>query len=1220
MSKTAQLEKVHDGSVENADLHVIFVHGLNPTGANNQGRTTWMHDPTVADPLWPRWLTQDCDCGAWLYLYEAHGFAWTGDGMSLEDQGKAFLNCLRNEVALQGKDLLLIGHSLGGLVIKSALLHASTTGDSGLKLALHGTKGVAFLGTPHRGAHLAALAKAFRFPAATNQVLKDISSGNTKLVEINDHFKALFNERSLQGRSLYETEKVARLWGFIPLPGVMVVPKESADPLLNANDAIPIGASDHAQIARPTSRTHATYTTIKALVEAIKQRSTPPTQTLDGEASPPWPELPDLAQAPTDAERQQLLGWSKAPTKNWLSWALKRYATLRLRRLGDEGAGHESFVNLLLQPTRPDRDAASSKAATNPTPHEPSPPVPFASLDALLASSSGPNIVWLLKGSPGAGKSTLLLDLELRRLHAAIDHWRAARTGKPEICLSLSLADFDATPTDLRLDSALPQRWVQQAGWVSTAKPTTASDGPMGVPWQALQAVADLRLLVDGLNEIKATTPAQRKDFNTALHAWLTRCVASPQQLASILTVRQLNYQAFRSDATHLATVRVVDVQGWTHAQILDYCDKRFPGKGNPVWAALQALPDHQRLGLLELFANPFNLAVQCTLFRVDGRLARNRSELLGRTALLRLRDALAKSVEEVSAAGLVDAALDPSTISNHADKPDGGYLHTLHIQGSLLQSLAAIGLAMHTTANGGWGQQALNAGDAIAMRAASAMNLATHHANGTWQFSHQLWQEYFAAWALSQGDAWKTLALQAPPLDDVPPDVWELPQPNPSPWDQCLQMAVAMAPTDTALAMLEHLHGVNLALSARALLARGDVVADGDKLDAVRRATREALLARSTKAGSDSQPIADVRLRVEAGLLLGDLGDDIRYSTKVGTTGKPYIVPTDDRLIAIPSGTFSVGGLKDYQNSFNTVPVTIKRGIRMAFAPVTNAEYRCFVEDGGYGNAGDAEPPPWWQGEEAVKFWRGETPNESLRSVWVELRKDWNGGQGRQQTVARFSQSYKPEAIEQEILTPLALSDEDFNAFVDHECAPQSPRDSMPGSRLRFNNPIQPVVDVSCWEAQAYCRWLSKRLGKNIRLPTEAEWEVAARGGTARGVDWPGQAGGGPQPSTVNNADVRLRSTSPVGCFPAGNTPAPGFVDLCGQVWEWTNSAYSAAGLDESLVNSEAASNIAETRAVRGGAWLSPAVDCRAAIRLRFHPVNRNFNLGFRWVVCPIP
>ena len=169
-----------------------------------------------------------------------------------------------------------------------------------------------------------------------------------------------------------------------------------------------------------------------------------------------------------------------------------------------------------------------------------------------------------------------------------------------------------------------------------------------------------------------------------------------------------------------------------------------------------------------------------------------------------------------------------------------------------------------------------------------------------------------------------------------------------------------------------------------------------------------------------------------------------------------------------------------------------------------------------------------------------------------------------------------------------------------------------------RFNNPLQPVVGVSLWEAQAYCRWLSLQHSRTVRLPTEAEWEVAARGGALRGVHWPGLTAAGPSATQANQRDTRLRATSPVGVFVEGTTPE-GWVDMCGQVWEWTDSPWTPEGLKDSRANSSLPAGDTAERAVRGGSWNLPSDNCRAAFRSRDRPVVRDLVLGFRVVVCPI-
>jgi formylglycine-generating enzyme required for sulfatase activity len=102
------------------------------------------------------------------------------------------------------------------------------------------------------------------------------------------------------------------------------------------------------------------------------------------------------------------------------------------------------------------------------------------------------------------------------------------------------------------------------------------------------------------------------------------------------------------------------------------------------------------------------------------------------------------------------------------------------------------------------------------------------------------------------------------------------------------------------------------------------------------------------------------------------------------------------------------------------------------------------------------------------------------------------------------------------------------------------------------FNNPAQPVVGICWFEARAYCAWLSAQTGKHFRLPTEAEWEAAARGQQGRRYAF----GDDFDASRCNTFETHSRRTTPTGVFPGGVTPE-GVVDLTGNVWEWASSQY---------------------------------------------------------------
>ena len=104
-----------------------------------------------------------------------------------------------------------------------------------------------------------------------------------------------------------------------------------------------------------------------------------------------------------------------------------------------------------------------------------------------------------------------------------------------------------------------------------------------------------------------------------------------------------------------------------------------------------------------------------------------------------------------------------------------------------------------------------------------------------------------------------------------------------------------------------------------------------------------------------------------------------------------------------------------------------------------------------------------------------------------------------------------------------------------------------------RFNQPTQPVVGVSWYEAMAYSAWLSSHLGRTVRLPTALEYERAARHTDQRPFPW-GEAA--PTPEHANYDQTHINQPSPIGCFPLG-TAVNGASDLKGNVLEWLATAY---------------------------------------------------------------
>lgn len=249
-----------------------------------------------------------------------------------------------------------------------------------------------------------------------------------------------------------------------------------------------------------------------------------------------------------------------------------------------------------------------------------------------------------------------------------------------------------------------------------------------------------------------------------------------------------------------------------------------------------------------------------------------------------------------------------------------------------------------------------------------------------------------------------------------------------------------------------------------------------------------------------------DLQARQSLGLTLGRVGD-------------PRVPDLRDpaSYIEVPAGTYPVGdkGRK----------VEIAGPFRLGRFPVTNDQYRAFLEAGGY------RDPRWWS--DAGWSWR-EREGIIEPAHWREHRR---------------------------------------------------------------RAPNQPVVGVSCWEAEACAAWAGGR------LPAEIEWEAAARGTAGRTYPW-GELW---RDGICNTSEAGLPGPSPVGLFPASRHP-DGIEDLAGNVWEWC---------DDQVGNR---TNITASTRARGGSWANERNAARCIYRTDDTPLSgRPINLGFR-VVCSSP
>jgi formylglycine-generating enzyme required for sulfatase activity len=261
----------------------------------------------------------------------------------------------------------------------------------------------------------------------------------------------------------------------------------------------------------------------------------------------------------------------------------------------------------------------------------------------------------------------------------------------------------------------------------------------------------------------------------------------------------------------------------------------------------------------------------------------------------------------------------------------------------------------------------------------------------------------------------------------------------------------------------------------------------------------------------------------------------------RIGCTG--WMPPDLDRFIAIPAGPFLYG--EDRRR------VEIKQPFAISKYPITNLQFRRFIEAKGY----------------------------DRRELWSDEGWAWRIGTYD----SKATEDYEKRWLEQR------PPDKRTEPFWWHDA--------------KWNNPLTPVVGVAWFEAQAYCNWLAKELGKPIRLPTEEEWERAARHTDGREYPW----GNMFDRNKLNCAefwgqyDFEMKSTTIVGQFPEGNTVS-GASDMSGNVWEWTSSWYDREQT---------------YRTVRGGSWYFLRYYPRCASRLRLVPDLFFDSVGFR-VVSP--
>jgi len=787
----------------------------------------------------------------------------------------------------------------------------------------------------------------------------------------------------------------------------------------------------------------------------------------------------------------------------------------------------------------------------------------------------------VMLGDPGAGKTTFLKYLATR---LALGESQSLGLGtRLPVLLPLSAYANALATGDVPLNRFIADYYRDRG-----------IDLPLGPMLDEALARGGALLLLDGLDEVRDLR--QR-------HLVIERVIDffsfhRKEGNKFILTSRVVGYREVRPTAEGLAECTLVDFEEDDIALFVDKWTAALEraARGDTAVAAQEAEREREELleavnrnpGVRRLAANPLLLTILALMKRQGVTLPERRVELYQKYVETLLKNwNLARGLERRTERDLdvveTNRVLAPLALWMHETSPGVGLVR----REDMRRKLEEIYTAREAPDPERSARRLLS-------DAREYAGLLLERGPGEYGFIHLTFQEYLAAVAIAQrgqrdvGPVVETLAAH------VGDDNWH---------EVSLlaigYMGIVQQRDEAAGVALRDLIEVAPGEPGQAVVLAGQAVIDawpGGVTPACKTAVVEALQATLTDDGH-----AHPRQRAAAGGALATLGDPRPGVGVLAGTQDDMPLP-DITWCHVPAGLFWMGEGEDQR-----LDEHLDYDYWISRYPVTVAQFETFVGAGGY------QQPSYWPEAQAAQQWRDGRI------------KDWRAEEFRDR--------------------PYDYGDP-------------------------FNLPNHPAVGVTWYEALAFCRWLTEQMckcanqqsGKSanqqigklanrggdgertqgghnglasllgfadlgsadflVRLPSEAEWEKAARGGASAENRYPRRRypwGDDADPNRANYDETAIKSSNAVGCFPGGASPY-GVEELSGNVWEWTRSLYEPYPYDptDGRENLNAGPDV--RRVLRGGAFHEDGDNVRCAARHRLNPDDNNWYYGVRLSVVVSP